>query len=152
MMSTSDAASDAELDASLKRILTTYKQVATVGLSADVTKDSFGVATYLKREGFHLTPINPKAAEILGEKVYTSLLDIPKTRAIEVVQLFRPAGEAPALVDQAIQIGAKVVWMQLGIVNEAAAQKAREAGLEVVMDHCMMEEHKRLVRPKEVVN
>jgi len=138
-------------DAELKRILTTYKQVATVGLSADVTKDSFGVATYLKREGFHLIPINPHAKEILGETAYRSLLDIPRNKPVEIVQLFRPAEEAPGFVDQAIQIGAKVVWMQLGIVNEAAAQTARAAGLEVVMDHCMMQEHHRLVRPNEVV-
>lgn len=138
-------------DADLKRILTTYKRIATVGLSADVTKDSFAVATYLKREGFHLTPINPKAPEILGEKAYRSLLDIPMDKLIEIVQLFRPAEEAPGFVEQAIQIGARVVWMQLGIENAAAAQTARAAGLEVVMNHCMMQEHHRLVRPNERV-
>jgi hypothetical protein len=130
-------------DEDIKTILKTSKSVASVGLSADETKDSFGVAVYLQRAGYHLIPINPRAEAILGQKVYRSVADIPVK--VDVVQIFRPAPEAPAIVAQAIAIGAKVVWMQEGIVNEEAAATARAAGLQVVMDHCMMQEHRRLV-------
>jgi uncharacterized protein len=134
-------------DDEIKNILKTAHIVASVGLSSDQTKDSFGVAVYLQRASYHLIPINPKADKILGATVYRDLPSIPTpTRtAIHVVQIFRPADEVPALVAQAIQIGAKVVWMQEGIVNEAAAQTARMAGLQVVMDRCMMKEHRRLL-------
>jgi hypothetical protein len=130
-------------DEDIKTILKTSKSVASVGLSADETKDSFGVAVYLQRAGYHLIPINPRADTILGQKVYRNMADIPVK--VDVVQIFRPAPEAPAIVAQAIAIGAKVVWMQEGIVNEEAAATARAAGLQVVMDHCMMQEHRRLV-------
>jgi predicted CoA-binding protein len=130
-------------DEQIKHILMTYRNVASVGLSSDETKDSFGVAVYLKRVGFHLIPINPKADKIVGEKVYRDLVSIPEP--VHVVQIFRPASEAPTIVDDAIKIGAKVVWMQEGIVNEEAAEKARAAGLQVVMDRCMMQEHRRLI-------
>lgn len=134
-------------DDQIKRILSDYRTVASVGLSADETKDSYGVVVYLKRAGYHIIPVNPHAQKILGEKVYRDLLSIPKR--VEIVQIFRPADEVPDIVDQAIQIGAKVVWMQEGIVNEAAAQKARAAGLQVVMDRCMMQEHRRLLAQRE---
>lgn len=130
-------------DEQIKNILTRNKTVASVGLSADETKDSFAVAVYLQRAGYHLIPINPKADTILGQKVYRSVADIPVK--VDVVQVFRPAPEVPAIVEQAIAIGAKVVWMQEGIVNEEAAATAQAAGLQVVMDHCMMQEHRRLV-------
>ncbi len=132
-------------DEEIKSILRSYRNVASVGLSTDETKDSYGVVIYLKRAGYHITPINPKAERILGEKAYKDLLSLPKREAVDVVQIFRPAGEAPAIVEQAIQIGAKVVWMQETIVNEAAAERARAAGLQVVMDRCMMQEHRRLL-------
>jgi uncharacterized protein len=132
-------------DDEIKHILKTAHIVASVGLSSDQTKDSFGVAVYLQRASYHLIPINPKADKILGATVYRDLPSIPMETAIHVVQIFRPADEVPALVAQAIQIGAKAVWMQEGIVNEAAAQAARMAGLQVVMDRCMMKEHRRLL-------
>ena len=132
-------------DDQIKRILTTNRTIASVGLSSDETKDSFGVVVYLQRAGYHIVPVNPKADRILGKKAYPNLPSIPKQPAVDLVQIFRPAAEAPALVEQAIQMGAKVVWMQEGIVNEAAAARAREAGLQVVMDRCMMQEHRRLV-------
>lgn len=131
-------------DEQLKRILTNAKTIASVGLSADETKDSFGVAVYLKRASYRIIPINPHADKILGEKAYPDLLSLPRRENVDVVQIFRPASEAPKIVEDAIKIGAKVVWMQEGIVNEEAAEKARAAGLEVVMDHCMMQEHRRL--------
>jgi predicted CoA-binding protein len=130
-------------DEEIKSILQDYRTVASVGLSADETKDSFAVGAYLQRAGYHIIPVNPKADHILGHKVYRSLIEIPEKA--EIVQVFRPANEALGIVEQAIAIGARVVWMQLGIANEEAAVKARAAGLRVVMDHCMMQEHRRLL-------
>jgi hypothetical protein len=129
----------------IKQILTTAKTIATVGLSSDVTKDSFGVVAYLHARGYRIIPINPKADKILGEKVYRDLGSIPPEHKIDVVQIFRPAEEAPGIVEQAIARDAKCVWMQEGIVNEEAATKAREAGLDVVMDCCMMQMHRALI-------
>jgi uncharacterized protein len=132
-------------DDEIRDILMTSRTVASVGLSSDVTKDSYGVVSYLKRASYHIIPVNPKAEKIMGERVYRDLLSIPIPPPVDVVQVFRPASEAPGIVAQAIQIGARVVWMQEGIVNEAAAETARAAGLQVVMDRCMMQEHRRLM-------
>jgi predicted CoA-binding protein len=132
-------------DDEIRNILTSSRTVASVGLSSDETKDSYGVAMYLRRASYHIIPINPKADKIMGERVYRDLLSIPQPPHVDVVQVFRPASEAPGIVEQAIRIGAKVVWMQEGIVNEAAAETARAAGLQVVMDRCMMQEHRRLM-------
>jgi len=133
-------------DAQLKRILETARTIATVGLSSSPHKASYGIARYLKRQGYRVIPVNPSAAEILGEKSYPDLASI--SDPIDVVQLFRPSEDVPPFVEQAIQIGAKVVWMQEGITNEAAAAKARAAGLEVVMDRCMKVDHRRLIGEK----
>jgi predicted CoA-binding protein len=130
-------------DDQLKRILQTAHTIATVGLSANPEKVSYGIAGYLKSQGYRVIPVNPTAEEILGEKCYKDLLSIPDP--VDVVQVFRPSSDVPPVIDQAIAIGAKVVWMQQGIVNEAAAAKARTAGLEVVMDRCMRIEHRRLM-------
>jgi hypothetical protein len=129
----------------IKQILTTAKTIATVGLSSDVTKDSFGVVAYLHARGYRIFPVNPKADKILGEKVYRELAAIPAEHTIDVVQIFRPAEEAPGIVEQAIARGAKCIWMQEGIVNEEAAAKARASGLDVVMDCCMMQMHRALI-------
>ncbi|NWG10943.1 CoA-binding protein [Candidatus Bathyarchaeota archaeon] len=136
-----------------KEILTKYKTVAVVGLSRDPSKDSYRVGNYLKNHGFHIIPVNPTADEILGEKSYKSLLDMPAEtqRTIEVVDIFRPSAEVVPIIEQAIQLKRKygvpfVVWMQLGIINEEAAEKARKAGLTVIMDKCMMQQHKRIFR------
>lgn len=122
-----------------------------MGLSREPEKDSYRVAAYLKKQGFRIVPVNPFAEEILGEKSYKSLLEIPAEiqKTIDVVDVFRPAKDAPAVVEQAVELKAKhgkphVVWMQLGIVNKQAAETARKAGLTVVMDRCMMVEHMRL--------
>jgi len=133
----------------IKSILERYKTVAVVGLSKDPAKDSHRVAKYLKTKGYHIIPVNPSADVILGEKCYKSLLDVPEI--MEIVNIFRPAEDVPPIVDQAIELkrrlgNPRVVWMQLGIVNEGAAKRAREAGLAVVMDKCMMIERKRLSR------
>jgi len=133
----------------IRSILEKYKTIAVVGLSKDPAKDSHKVAKYLKTKGYRIIPINPSADVILGEKCYKSLLDVPET--IEIVDIFRPAKDVPPIVDQAIELKRKlgnprVIWMQLGIVNEEAAKRAKNASLTVVMDKCMMIEHKRLSR------
>jgi len=134
-------------DAQLKRILESTRTIASVGLSSNPDKPSYGVVAYLQSQGYRIIPVNPAVTEILGEKAYPDLRSIPD--AIDVVQLFRRAEDVPPFVEQAIQIGAKVVWMQEGIVNEAAAQQARQAGLQVVMDHCMRAQHRRLIGEKQ---
>jgi predicted CoA-binding protein len=138
-------------DDTIKEILTGYKTVAIVGVSRDPSKDSYRVAEYLKNHGFHIVPVNPFADEVLGLKCYRSLLDLPveTQKTIEIVDIFRPSADVPPIVEQAIHLKRLhgqpyVVWMQLGIVNEQAAETARKAGLTVVMDRCMMREHHRL--------
>ncbi len=126
----------------LRRLLKTHQTIAMVGLSANWYRPSYFAAKYLQEYGYRVIPVTPSYDEILGEKCYPSLGAIPEP--VDVVDCFRRAEEIPALAEQAVQIGAKVLWMQLGIVNEDAAHMAREAGLEVVMDRCMKIEHGRL--------
>jgi predicted CoA-binding protein len=133
-------------DKQLKELLKSIKTIASVGLSANVEKPSFGIAYYLKQQGYRILPVNPTAKEIFGEKVYPDLLSIPEK--VDVVQLFRRSEDVPPFVEQAIQIGARVVWMQEGISNPEAAKKAEAAGLTVVMDRCMRAEHMRLFGSK----
>lgn len=127
----------------LKKILQTAKTIAVVGLSSNPEKDSHGIAGYLQDQGYRIIPVNPTAAEILGQKSYPDLVSIPEP--VDVVDIFRPSEDVPAIVDQAIQVGAKAVWMQVGIVHEEAARKAQAAGLEVVMDACMRVAHRLLM-------
>jgi predicted CoA-binding protein len=126
----------------LRRILTDYKRVAIVGLSADWSRPSNFAGKYLLEHSFDVVPVNPKYDQILGQKCYPALTEI--SPQVDIVDLFQRVERIPAFVDQAIEIGAKVVWMQLGIIHEEAAQKARDAGLEVVMDRCMKIEYARL--------
>ena len=126
----------------LRRIMTDYKRVAIVGLSEDWSRPSNFAAKYLLDHGFEVIPVNPKYSEILGQKCYADLRDIPTP--VDIVDLFQRVERVPPFVDQAIEIGAKVVWLQLGIVHEEAEQKARDAGLEVVHDRCMKIEYARL--------
>jgi predicted CoA-binding protein len=135
----------------IREILTKYKTVAVVGLSREPYKDSHRVSAYLKQHGFHIIPVNPFADEVLGEKSYKSLLDIPPEiqKTIDIVDVFRPSKDVPPIVEQAVKLKAmygkpNVVWMQLGIINEGAAKTAKKAGLKVVMDKCMMVEHRHL--------
>ena len=123
------------------RILERYKKVAMVGLSANPFRPSHFAAIYLLSEGYDVTPVNPRESQVLGRKSYASVRDVPGP--LEVVDIFREPAAVPAIVDDAIAAGAKVIWMQLGVVNEEAAEKARQAGLEVVMDRCMKIEHAR---------
>ncbi len=126
----------------LRRILKETRVIAMVGLSAKWYRPSFFAAKYLIEHGYRVIPVNPRYDQVLGQKCYSSLEDIPDS--VDVVDLFQRSEDVPPFVDQAIRIGAKVVWMQLGVVNEAAARKARDAGLEVVMDRCMKIEYARL--------
>jgi len=132
----------------IEGIFTKYKTIAVVGLSREPDNDSHRVSVYFKAHGFRIIPVNPSADEVLGEKSYKSLLDIPPEiqKTIEVVDIFRPSKDVPLIVEQAIKLKATygkphVVWMQLGIVNEQAAEAAKKAGLTVVMNKCMMIEH-----------
>ena len=129
-------------DQMMRDILLSANTVASVGLSSNDEKESYWIVFFLKEMGYRMIPVNPKATEIFGEKAYPSLLDIPDK--VDVVQIFRKPEDVPPIVEDAIKIGAKVVWMQEGIVNEEAARMAREAGLQVVMDACMRATHKRL--------
>lgn len=138
-------------DIYVENILKKHKTVAIVGLSREPEKDSHRVGGYLKAHGFRIIPVNPFADEVLGEKSFKSLLSIPPEiqKTIEVVEIFRPSEEVPNIVDQAIRLKAlhgtlQVVWMQLGIVNDKAAEAAKKAGLTVVMNKCMMVEHDRI--------
>jgi len=135
----------------IEEILTKYKTVAVVGLSRDPSKDSHSVAEYLQTQGYKIIPINPTTKEVLGEKSYKTLLDVPiqMQKTIEIVDIFRPSEDVPAIVEQAIKLKERndrpyVIWMQLGIINEQSAATARAAGLEVVMNRCMRQEHKKL--------
>lgn len=135
----------------MKEILTEYRTVAVVGLSGDPSRPSYVVAEYLKNNGFHVIPVNPFVDEILGEKSYKSLLEMPVEvqKTIEIVDVFRRAEEISPIVEQSIELKKLygvpyVVWMQLGIVNEEAAKMAIRASLIVVMDKCMRQEFHRL--------
>jgi len=128
-------------DEEIERLLKEAKVVAVVGVSRDPTKDSHIVARYLSQH-YRTYFINPHADEIAGQKVYASLKELPE--APDIVDIFRAPSKVPPIVDEAIEIGAKAIWMQVGIVNNEAAQKAKEAGLTVVQNRCMMVEHKRL--------
>lgn len=113
-----------------------YKTIAVVGLSAKLDRPSYRVAKFLKEQGYRIIPVTPTYDDVLGEKAYPSLLDVPKNQSVEIVDIFRRTEYVPEIVDQSIEIGAKVVWMQLGIIHESAAAKARFHGLQVVMDKC----------------
>ncbi|HEY4816801.1 MAG TPA: CoA-binding protein, partial [Candidatus Acidoferrum sp.] len=122
-------------------ILTKYKTIAVVGLSSNPARPSYGVTEYMQSAGYHIIPVNPNETDVLGEPSYASLEEVPQK--IEIVDIFRRAEEVPPVVDAAIRAGAKVIWLQLGIANEAAAEKARAAGITVVMDACILIEHKK---------
>ena len=125
-----------------REILESYRNVAIVGLSANPEKPSYTVGGYLKEQGYRIFPVNPREEEILGEKSYPDLTSI--SEQIEVVDIFRKSEDVLPIVREAVEIGARVVWMQEGVVNEEAADFARKAGLKVVMDKCMRQEHIRL--------
>lgn len=125
-----------------EEILNSSRVVAVVGLSTKPDRPSYKVASYLKKNGYKIIPVTPKAEKILGEVCYPDLGSIPKS--VDMVNIFQRAEEVPAIVEEAINIEAKVVWMQEGVINEQAAARAKKAGLLVVMDKCMLKEHRKL--------
>ena len=125
-------------------ILRSVKTIAVVGLSSKRMRPSYGVSEYMQRAGYRIIPVNPAETEVLGEKAYPDLDSIPVP--VDLVNIFRRSELVPPVVDAAIRIGAKAIWMQEDVVNEEAAEKARAAGLMVVMDRCVLKEHRKMVR------
>jgi uncharacterized protein len=126
----------------IRTLLKNACTIAVVGLTDKPDRDSYHVAAYLKQHGYRIIPVNPTVREVLGEKAYASLRDVPDK--IDVVDIFRRPDAVPAIVDDAIVVGARAVWMQEGIIHNAAADKARAAGLQVVMNKCMLKEHMQI--------
>jgi uncharacterized protein len=124
-------------------LLKQYKTIAVVGLSSNPMRPSYDVTEYMQAAGYRIIPVNPNERKVLGEKSYARLEEVPEK--IEIVNVFRRAEEVPAVVESAIRVGAKVVWMQQGVQNEEAAEKARAAGLMVIEDACILVEHRRRV-------
>ncbi len=135
--------SDANTDR-IAEILKSAKTIAVVGLSSSPFRPSYGVAAYLQTHGYKIIPVNPQVVEVLGQKSYASLRDIPQK--VDIVNIFRRPEHVPAVVDEAIAIKAPVVWMQEGVIHEKAAEKARQAGIFVVMDLCILKEHRYIAR------
>jgi predicted CoA-binding protein len=133
-------------DAELRSILGDAETIAVVGLSSNPLRDSFEVAEFLQRKGYRIVPVNPKETEVLGETAYPSLLDVPKDVRIDVVDVFRRADATPPIAREAVQVGAKVLWLQDGIVSEEAARIAEEGGLTVIMGVCIRTTSRRLER------
>jgi predicted CoA-binding protein len=128
--------------ASVPELLRSARVIAVVGLSSDEMRSSHGVAAYMQRAGYRIIPVNPNETEVLGEKAYARLEDVPEK--IDIVDIFRRSVFVGPIVESAIRIGAKAVWMQEGVVNESAAAAARAAGLDVVMDRCILKDHRAL--------
>ena len=126
----------------IAEILRVGRTIAVVGLSAKRYRPSYGVAEYMQRAGYRIIPVNPHETEILGEKCYPDVESVPEP--IDIVDIFRRSEFVPEIVEAAIRKGAKVVWMQEGVIHEEAARRAQEAGLEVVMDRCILKDHRRL--------
>jgi len=127
---------------SIEQVLRESKTIAVMGLSGKPMRASYGVSEYMQRQGYRIIPVNPMESEVLGEKAYASLEDIPEP--VDIVDIFRRSEFVPDIVDAAIRIGAKAVWMQEEVIHEEAAEKARQAGLFVIMDRCILKEHRRL--------
>jgi uncharacterized protein len=126
----------------ISNVLDTARTIAVVGLSGKRFRPSYGVAEYMKRSGYRIIPVNPHETEVLGERCYPDLDAVPGT--IDIVDIFRRAEFVPSIVEAAIRKGAKAIWMQEGVIHEDAARRAVEAGLVVVMDRCILKEHRRL--------
>jgi uncharacterized protein len=124
---------------SITTLLENYRTLAVVGLSSKASRPSYGVAAYMRARGYRIIPVNPNETSVLGEKAYASLDDVPGP--FEIVVIFRRSEFVPAIVESAIRKGAKVVWMQEGVIHKAAAKRALKAGLEVIQDRCILKEH-----------
>ena len=130
-------------DTQLLELLRSAKIIAVVGLSSNRLRASFGVSRFLQRQGYRTIPVNPNETEVLGERAYPSLLDVPYD--LDIVNIFRRSDKVPEAVDQALEKGTRCIWMQEGVINEAAAQKAESAGVPVVMNRCILKELARLL-------
>jgi predicted CoA-binding protein len=128
----------------IKQILDEYKTIVVVGLSSNTWRASHSVSAYMQAKGYRIIPVNPNETEVLDERAYAALADVPEP--LELVNVFRRSEEAGAVVDEAIRLGAKAVWLQEGVIDRAAARRAVDAGLLVVMDRCILKEHSRLSR------
>ena len=126
----------------IAEILQQSRTIAVVGLSSKRFRASYGVAEYMQRAGYRIIPVNPEETEVLGEKSYRDLDSVPE--AIDIVDIFRRSEFVPEIVEAAIRKGAKAIWMQEGVIHEEAARRAAEAGLDVVMDRCILKDHRRL--------
>ena len=131
-------------DEEIRQLLSESKTIAVVGLSAKAWRPSHGVSEYMQSRGYRIIPVNPNLTEALGEKAYARLEDVPGP--VDIVNIFRRPEAVEPIVDAAIQMGARMVWMQEGVIHEKAAEKARRAGLFVVMDLCILKEHRYLAR------
>jgi predicted CoA-binding protein len=128
----------------IPELLQSSKTIAVVGLSSRKFRASYGVSQYMQHAGYRIIPVNPHETEVLGEKSYPNLEAVPER--VDIVNVFRRSEFVPEIVESAIRVGARTIWMQEGVVHEQAASRAREAGLEVVMDRCILKEHGRLTR------
>jgi hypothetical protein len=128
----------------ITHLLETAKTIAVVGLTDSPSRPSYGVSGYMQSQGYRIIPVNPLIEESLGEKAYATLLDVPEK--IDIVNVFRRPDAVPEVVDQAIELKVPAIWMQDGVIHEEAAQKARDAGILVVMDKCILREHQRYLR------
>jgi uncharacterized protein len=127
----------------IQRILKECRTIVVVGLSSNPSRPSYGVAGYMKQQGYRVIPVNPHEVNVFGEQAYPSLTAVPDK--IDLVDVFRRSEEAGAVVDEAIRIGAKAVWLQEGVIDEAGAERAQQAGLLVVMDRCWLKEHRKRI-------
>ena len=126
----------------VKEVLENYKTIAVVGLSSSTWRASFGVSRFMQSVGYKIIPVNPNETEVLGEKAYATVDEIPEP--VDIVNIFRRPEYVPGIVEAAIRCGAQAIWMQEGVVHDRAAEQARQAGLEVIMDRCILKEHMRL--------
>lgn len=128
----------------IRDLLQRARVIAVVGLSGNRRRPSHGVSEYMQHAGYRIVPVNPNETEVLGERSYAALAEVPEP--IDIVDIFRRPEFVPEIVDEAIRIGAKAIWMQEGVIHEDAAAKARAAGLVVIMDRCILKEHRRVFR------
>lgn len=134
-------------DAVIRSILETSRNVAVVGLSDKSSRPSYQVARYLQNQGYRIVPVNPRLRQVLGETAYATLLEVPGE--VDLVDVFRRPEQVDEVADQAVARGARVLWLQEGVVNQPAAERARKAGMVVVMDRCLFKEHRRLLGDQE---
>ena len=130
-------------DADMIEMLRAARTIAVVGLSSKRLRPSYGVAAYVQRHGYRIIPVNPSETEVLGEKAYATLSEVPEK--IDIVNVFRRSDAVPDVVDEAVRLGLPYLWLQEDVIHEAAAERARAAGMKVVMDRCISKEHRRLL-------